>query len=162
MYVYIDVVSDITPAIGSDNALVCIDGNNDKNKIPDDDDYCFSSSLKRKTVFTYQGEGIFGFNGNFQKIPNHNDLIIMSDFTDKDNRWNKTKHSSYEFRIPFELIDRSNTFGFFVSVFDSNGNNLYSWPYDVERKHLLHIPSPSVWGNLVSPDNSINSNQNFE
>ncbi len=60
------------------------------------------------------------------------------------------------------VSSRSNTYGFYVSVFDSNGNNLYSWPQDVERKHLLHIPSPSVWGNLVSPDNSINSSQNFE
>lgn len=155
IYVHLDVTSDTTPARGSDNALVCIDGQNNKSKIPDTNDYCFSLSLLRNHVFTYQGGGSFGFNGNFVKISNPEGLIIISNITDQQNRYSKVTHSSYEFRIPLSIVEFSNTYGFYVSVFDSNKYKIYSWPYDVERKHLLYIPSPSLWGELVSPDNSI-------
>jgi hypothetical protein len=155
LYVHIDAMSDIIIDKGADNALVCVDGKNNKSVIPDGDDYCFSISLNRNYGFTYQGKGATGFNGNFQKIDNNENVIMVSNVTDKNNRYNKIVHSSYEFKIPLSIFEKNNEYGFYVSVFDSANNNLYSWPYDVERKHLLTIPSPSTWGIIYSPDNTM-------
>lgn len=155
LYVHVDVLNDNTIGKGSDNVLICVDGKNNKNIIPDSDDYCFLISLNRYYSFTFQGGGLFGYNGNFQKIDNHENVIIVSSVSDKNNRYNKILHPSYEFKIPLDIFERNNEYGFYVSVFDSANYNFYSWPYDVERKHLLYIPSPSMWGTIYSPDNSM-------
>lgn len=155
LYIQINAASDMIINKGSDNAVVCFDTKNDKTKISQLDDYCFFTSLGSNNYFTYQGGNISAINGFFKKIPNHKDFVAIGTTTDKIDRYNKTPHPSYEFRIPLDVIGRSDNYGFYISVFDAYTQNNYSWPTNIEKKSLLTIPSPSQWGDLVSPDKSL-------
>ncbi len=155
IYVFLDVVSDTVIDKGADNALICFDGKNDKSKIPGIDDYCFSTSLTRKISFAYQGNGIIGLNGHFQKIPNPDGYIAIGSVSDENDRYSKIPHTSYEFRIPIDVLGRSDNYGFYISVFEANSNMIYSWPTEVQQSRIFTIPSPSVWGDIVSPDKSM-------
>ncbi len=155
IYIHINVETDTVINKGIDSAIVCFDTNNDKTVISSSDDYCFSIAVDRKTPFTYQGGSISAINGHFKKIPNHKDFIAVGSASDKYDRYHKTPHVSYEFKIPLEVLGRSNNYGFYISVFDGYSQNHYSWPYDIKKQSLTSISSPSQWGNLVSPDNSL-------
>ena len=155
LYVQINAESDIVINKGSDSAIVCFDTKNDKTIIPQIDDYCFSTSLGRNSYFTYQGGNISANNGFFKKITNNKDFVAVGTTSDQNDRYSKIPHASYEFRIPLDVIGRSDNYGFYISVFDAHTQNHYSWPYNIEKQSLLSITSPSKWGNLVSPDKSL-------
>ena len=155
IYVFLDLVSDTVIEKGADNALICFDGKNDKTKIPGIDDYCFFTSLSRKISFAYQGNGIIGLNGHFQKIPNPDGYIAIGSVSDENDRYSKIPHTSYEFRIPIDVLGRSDNYGFYMSVYEANSNMIYSWPTEVQQTRIFTIPSPSVWGDIVSPDKSM-------
>ncbi len=155
IYIQINAASDMIINKGSDSAIVCFDTKNDKTTIPQTDDYCFSTSLGRNSYFTYQGGNVLAINGFFKKIPNDKDFVAIGTVSDKVDRYNKTPHASYEFRIPLDVLGRSDNYGFYVSVFDADTQNHYSWPYNIEKKSILSIPSPSQWGDLISPDKSL-------
>ena len=82
-------------------------------------------------------------------------FIAIGAASDKVDRYNKTPHASYEFKIPLDVIGRSSNYGFYISVFDKHSQNHYSWPYDIQKQSLISIPSPSKWGELISPDKSL-------
>lgn len=155
VYVMIDFVSDTHLDKGMDKAIVCFDTKNDKSKIAKQDDYCFSVSLNGKTSFTYQGGSPIALHGNFMTIPNPDGLIGVSTSSDQNDRYSSIPHSSYEFKIPTDLIGRSNVYGFYVGVYDDHSKKVYSWPQEIKTKSLLHIPSPKLWGEIVSPDKSL-------
>ncbi len=159
IYVFLDVISDTIIDKGADNALICFDGKNDKTRIPSFDDYCFSTSLSRKISFTYQGGGILGLNGHFQKIPNPENYIAIGNVSDENDRYSKIPHVSYEFRIPIDILERSDNYGFYIAVFEANSNVIYSWPTEVHQSRIFTIPSPSVWGDIISPDKSMTKSQ---
>jgi len=159
IYVFLDLVSDTVIDKGADNALICFDGKNDKTKIPGIDDYCFFTSLSRKISFAYQGNGIIGLNGHFQKIPNPDGYIAIGSVSDENDRYSKIPHTSYEFRIPIDVLGRSDNYGFYISVFEANSNMIYSWPTEVHQSRIFTIPSPSVWGDIISPDKSMANSQ---
>jgi len=159
VYVFLDVVTDTIIDKGADNALICFDGKNDKTNIPEMDDYCFSTSLSRKISFTYQGGGIIGLNGNFQKISNPEGYLAISNVSDKYDRYNRIPHASYEFRIPIDVLGRSDNYGFYMAVFEANSGIIYSWPTEVQQNRLFTIPSPSEWGEIISPDKSMGKPQ---
>jgi len=155
IYVFLDVVSDTIIDKGADNALICFDGKNDKSKIPGIDDYCFSTSLSRKISFAYQGNGIIGLNGYFQKIPNPDGYVAIGSVSDENDRYSKIPHVGYEFRIPIDVLGRSDNYGFYMSVYEANSKMIYSWPTEVHQSRIFTIPSPSVWGDIISPDKSM-------
>lgn len=155
LYIQINAASDMIINKGSDSAIVCFDTKNDKTKIPQTDDYCFSTSLGSNNYHTYQGGNISAINGFFKKISNDKNFVAVGAVTDKIDRYNKTPHSSYEFRIPLDVIGRSDNYGFYISVFDAHTQNNYSWPSNIEKKSILTIPSPSQWGDIISPDKSL-------
>lgn len=155
LYIQINAASDMIIDKGSDSAVVCFDTKNDKTIISQADDYCFSTSLGRNNYYTYQGGNISAINGFFKKIPNDKNFVAIGTVSDKVDRYNKTPHASYEFRIPLDVLGRSDNYGFYISVFDAYTNNNYSWPYNIEKKSILTIPSPSHWGDLISPDKSL-------
>ncbi len=159
IYVFLDVISDTIIDKGADNALICFDGKNDKTRIPSFDDYCFSTSLSRKISFDYQGGGILGLNGHFQKIPNPENYIAIGNVSDENDRYSKIPHVSYEFRIPIDILERSDNYGFYIAVFEANSNVIYSWPTEVHQSRIFTIPSPSVWGDIISPDKSMAKSQ---
>jgi len=159
VYVFLDFASDTIIDKGADNALICFDGKNDKTDIPGIDDYCFFTALSRKISFAYQGGGLIGLNGHFQKIPNPEGYVAIGNVSDKHDRYNKIPHVSYEFRIPLDVLGRSDNYGFYVAVYEANSGIIYSWPKEVQQNRIFTIPSPSEWGEIISPDKSMGKPQ---
>jgi len=155
IYVFVDSINDYTLDKGMDKATICFDGQNNKSKIPDKNDYCFSSTLGHKQGIVFQGGSVSAISGNFQKISNPDGFIAISSISDENDRYTKTPHPSYEFKIPIDLIKRSNNYGFYLSVYDATSDTFYSFPKETIRENLLKIPSPSQWGDIVSPDKSL-------
>jgi len=155
LYFFVDALNDFTLNKGMDNATICIDGQNNKNKISDDDDFCFSATLGNKQGVVFQGGSINEITENFEKISNPENFIGLSSVSDENDRYSKIPHPSYEFKIPIELLDRSDNYGFYISVYDANLDKFYSWPKNSTRENSSDIPPPSKWGNIVSPDKSL-------
>lgn len=155
IYIMLDVVGDQSIDHISDRAMICIDGNNDKTVIANSNDYCFLTALDGKQGFVYQGGSLLSVNGNFKKISNTEGFIGIGSQSDLNDKYSKIPHVSYEFKIPVNLFDRSNIYGFYVLVFDATTNQYYSWPIDIIPEDAFDIPSPSNWGELISPDKSI-------
>ncbi len=154
VYFLIDVVADKNPERNVDNAIICFDTENDKTLLANQDDYCFISVLGRNVGHTIQGGSYLSTQNYFKKIINHENFIGIGNISDENDRYSVIPHSSYEFRIPTDVITRSNIYGFYVGVFDKSENTLYSWPASA-TSHYTKIPSPSTWGTLVSPDSSL-------
>jgi len=155
IYVLVDVVSDISNDKGMDKATICFDGLNNKSDFPDENDYCFTVALGNKNGSVFQGYSHLVLKGNMAKISNPEGYIAASSISDENDRYSSVPHSSYEFRIPIDMFGRSNNYGFFLSVYDSNLEKFYNWPSDLKRENFFSLPSPKFWGDLVSPDNSI-------
>lgn len=155
IYVFMDDISTNRWASGADRAVVCFDKNNDKNLTANADDYCFVNILSGKEPFTLQGGSALGFTSNFKKIPNPEGFVAVAGISDQNDRYTPVPHPGYEFRIPTDLVGRSADYGFYVEVYHSLSNKVYSWPQDIDLTTPLEIPSPSQWGDLVSPDNSL-------
>ena len=154
VYFLIDVVADKNPERNADKAIICFDTENDKTLHANQDDYCFISVLGRNVGHTIQGGSYISTQNYYKKIPNHENFIGIGNISDENDRYSIIPHSSYEFRIPTDVITRSNVYGFYVGVFDQSENTLYSWPSSA-TSHYTKIPSPSSWGTLVSPDSSL-------
>lgn len=155
IYILLDAVDDQTIDHISDRAVVCIDGKNNKSIMAELDDYCFFVALNGKQGFVYQGGSSLSINGYFKKISNTEGFIGVGSKSDQNDKYSKIPHTSYEFKIPLNLFDRSNIYGFYVLVFDASTNQYYSWPTGIIPDGAFDIPSPSKWGELVSPDKSI-------
>lgn len=155
VYILLDVVGEESIDHISDRAMVCIDGLNDKTSIAGVDDYCFLASLDGKQGFVYQGGSSLELNGHFKKIQNSDGFVGVGGKSDQNDKYSYIPHTSYEFKIPLNLFGRSDVYGFYVLVYDASGNQYYSWPVGIDPDSPFDIPSPSNWGNLVSPDKSI-------
>ena len=155
IYIFVDVLKDNSLDVGSDRAIICFDTKNNKSIIPDNDDYCFIAILERDVGFTLQGGSAFATKSYFQVIPNHEDLIAIGASSDNNDRYLKSPHPSYEFKIPTELINRSNYYGFYVEAFDAKSGKSITWPPDIIKKNPTHIPEPEFWGDMISIDKSL-------
>lgn len=154
IYVLVDAVSDIYLDKGMDRTIVCLDTNNDKSLLSDSNDYCFVVTLDEKEPFVLQG-GFLDSDDHFKEIANPDGFIGISSVSNENDRYSNIPHTSYEFRIPTELVGRSDIYGFYLGVYDGHSNNIYSWPQDMILDSSQKIPSPSNWGELVSPDKSL-------
>ena len=112
----------------------------------------FSATLENKEGITFQGNNM---TGNFEKISNPKNFIGLSNISDKSNRYNKIPHVSYEFKIPIDLIQRSDNYGFYLSVYDADSDVRVSWPNNSGIEKSSKITSPNNWGDIVSPDKSL-------
>jgi len=155
IYVFIDVISDTYPDKGSDRATICFDTKHDKTLVANVNDYCFMAVLARSEGFTFQGGSLIAVNGNFKKIANPEGFIGIGSISNENDRYTKIPHPSYEFRIPTEVVGRSNLYGFYIEVFDAHLNEIYRWPNSADTEKPLQISSPTKWGDLISPDNSL-------
>lgn len=163
IYLFVDVVADEEPDFNGDKAMVCIDSKNNKSEFLDDDDYCFVVELQEsdffKTLLNQQDSAILQSKSSYtsleglEKITSR-EFVGIGTVSDKEDRYSSIPHASYEFKIPTELIGRSDNYGFFVNVFDSEDGTNYSWPESINLEKW-EIPSPSLWGNLISPDKSL-------
>lgn len=166
----IDVISDTNANIGTDKATVCIDSKNNKSEFFDSDDYCFIVQLEERNfidmLFNKQNNFVIQGHSQSKKIEELEkikvkDFVGIGTMSDKEDKYSGISHASYEFKIPIELIGRSDTYGFYVNVFDASSNVVYSWPEDI-KLNSFDIPSSSLWGNLVSPDKSVLENSENE
>lgn len=155
LYIFVDSIDDYTLNKGMDKATVCFDGENNKSNIPDKNDYCFSVALGQHQGTVFQGGSISAISGHFEKISNPDNFIAISSVSDDNDRYTKTPHPSYEFRIPLDLLKRSDNYGFYLSVYDAGSDTFHTFPKETMRENLLAIPSPSQWGDIISPDKSL-------
>ena len=155
IYVFVDPVNDLTLDEKKDKATVCLDGKNNKNEIHDTNDFCFSVSLGDTEGTVLQGNPTDESLTHMIKISNPDDFIAMSAVSDENDRYTKIPHPSYEFKIPIELLERSDNYGFYLSVYDASLDKSYSWPKNSTTENSSDIPPPSKWGDIVSPDKSL-------
>ena len=155
IYIFVDVLSDSSLDIGSDRTLICFDAKNDKSSYPDLNDYCFVGILGRDIGFTLQGGSPFATKSFFQSIQNNEELIIVGGISNENDRYSQQPHPSYEFKIPTDLISRSNHYGFYVESFDAKSGKSYTWPANIDKKFPTHIPGPEFWGDMISIDKSL-------
>ncbi len=155
IYVFVDPVNDLTLDEKMDEATVCFDGKNNKSKIHDTNDFCFSVSLGNDEGTVFQGNSIEESLISMQIISNPDNFIATSSVSDENDRYTKEPHPSYEFKIPIELLERSDNYGFYLSVYDASLDKFYSWPENSTRENSSDIPPPSEWGDIISPDKSL-------
>ena len=155
IYVFVDPINDLTLDENIDEATICFDGKNNKSKVHDTNDFCFSISLGNNEGSICQGNTIGEDTTSMHKIFNPDDFIAISTVSDENDRYTTIPHPSYEFRIPIKLLERSDNYGFYFSVYDASLDKFYSWPENSTRENSSDIPSPSKWGDIVSPDKSL-------
>ena len=155
IYIFVDVLSDTILDKGADRTTICFDTNNDKSTIPKDDDYCFVAILGREKGFVMQGDSSLGPNSNFNRISSPADFIAIGNVSNENDRYSNIPHASYEFRIPTDLVGRSNAYGLFLVVYEANSNKFLTWPQNVEINNQFKIASPKNWGEMISIDNSL-------
>ena len=154
IYILADVVGDIHIDKGLDRAVLCFDTKNDKSLIPNEDDYCFVAALGGKSSPTLQGGSPLAMTSHFKQIPSHVDYIGLGSASDENDRYSKIPHATYEFRIPIEVLGRTNIYGFYLGVYDAHTNRVITWPEGINVNNN-EIPSPSLWGEIYSPDKSL-------
>jgi hypothetical protein len=155
VYVFVDAVSFTNFVKHSDRTIVCFDKNDSKTTTPNENDYCFLVTLDNNKPIALQGGSSLAITGDFKKIDNPLGFIGIASISDQNDRYTATPHPSYEFRIPTGLIGRSDIYGFYLGVYDTNSNKVYSWPQNVTSTSQFGIPSPSQWGAMISPDKSL-------
>ena len=155
IYFLIDPVDDLTLDNGADKATICIDSKNNKSLIPDSDDFCFSIALGNSQGIVFQGGADLKSKNYMKRILNVDNFIAVSKISDANDRYSSIPHPTFEFKIPLELIGRSDNYGFYFSVYDASENQFSSYPIEAEREKMFTLPSPKLWGNLVSPDKSL-------
>ncbi|AFS81816.1 hypothetical protein NKOR_09855 [Candidatus Nitrosopumilus koreensis AR1] len=155
IYVLIDFVSDKKNDTNIDKAIICFDTKNEKNKIPDSNDFCFWIASGSKHPTTISGNSDFSSVGNWKNIPNHHLLIAVAGVSDQNDRYSTIPHMTYEFKIPIEQIGKNDVYGFYITVYDGSEQKWFSWPVNANSIKYPFIASPSLWGDLISPDKSI-------
>ena len=163
VYFMIDVVSDEKANFGNDQAIICIDSKNNKSSFIDDDDYCFVVKLQELNFF----EKLFGenysyvvkgktYSVNFDELEKIelSEFIGIGTMSDNEDRYSLVPHASYEYKIPIDLIGRSDSYGLYVAVYDADLDITYSWPKSIITESS-QIPKPYDWGNLISPDKTL-------
>jgi len=148
IYILLDVVPDKSNDKNQDWGVVCFDTKSDKNAKPDKNDYCFMIKLGSDKVVTMQGND----SDELVVLENHADLIGIGGFS--TDRYSQKNHANYEFRIPLELLERNNEYGFYVAAFDFSKSETYTWPPEIDLENS-EIPSPNKWGMIYSPDKTI-------
>lgn len=151
VYVFIDAITDITIDKEADKAMICFDTNNDKTAIPDQNDYCFLSTLESKSQIAYQGDPTA--RDYFREIPVPQGYRGISATSDKNDRYSSVSHTSYEFRIPTDTIGRKSIYGFYFSVYDASTKEIYTYPTNTTAVQMF--TSPENWGEVYSPDKSL-------
>lgn len=154
LYFMIDNEKDYTLDTNSDKATICIDTKNDKQEIPNENHFCFSVVLGHNQGSIFQGGSDFVMKNYYKKIKNVDGFLAVSKASGENNRYSKVPHPVFEFKIPIELIGRSDNYGFFVSVYESSSGKFYTWPENL-REGTFSMPPPYMWGNLISPDKTL-------
>ena len=151
VYVMIDPINDNTYDKKLDKATVCFNSDTNSTKF-NDKVFCFTASPELKSNTMLQGNS----NSNtLEETNSPSDYIGISTISDERDRYSKIPHTTYEFKIPTDLIGRFSTYDFFVSVYDASSNINYNWPQNIILEDPNEIPTPEQWGKIISPDKSL-------
>lgn len=155
IYVLVDETTKTQFNKNGDMAMICFDKNNTKSTTANENDYCFGVPFDGKYPFTLRGGSSLSETSHYMKIDNPSGLIGVSSVSDQNDRYTSTPHASYEFRIPMDVVGRSDTYGFYLDIYDQNKNHVYSWPQEISINSPFDIPSPNNWGEIISPDKTL-------
>ena len=156
----IDVLGDVTNDHMADRAIVCLDGK-ETSKMADESDWCYVATRGSKNGHTLMAvlHPIKPLILTYKRIILI--FIAIGGTSGENDRYVKTPHAAYEFKIPIEQIGFEDEYRFFMQVFD--GDDVMTYPNEHSGKYQK-IPSPKQWGGvMISPDHSISSehfNQN--
>lgn len=150
IHILVDNLGDTFPNKGEDRTTICL---NSKNKNPEKDNYCFIVTLGRNNPIVLQESSPYTIKSNFKRIFK-TEFKGMSDVTVTD-RYSVVPHVTYEFKIPVDLVGRSNEYQFYVAVYESQNNYILTWPKYTTLKNNFDIPPTSNWGTMISPDSSL-------
>lgn len=148
IYILVDPVTERSLDYMLDTAMVCFNSKYDNSE--KHDDYCFIAVLGESGGTTLQRSDL-----KFEQIPNHEQFIAVGNSSDNNDRYTAIPHPSYEFKIPIELLGRSDKYSFFFSMYDADKTKFYNWPTNLTRSDLSSIPESSYWGEIISPDKSL-------
>jgi len=151
VYVMLDVLLDLTPS-NDDYALVCFDSRINDSSKNNDSSYCFKINVndnKPETLLWSEEKNIF------EITKNHAQLVSVGGISDENDRYSRIPHTSFEFKIPIELLNRYDKYGYFVGVYNSNNTESHTWPPEMNIDLNSELPSPQNWGLLFSPDKSL-------
>lgn len=151
VYFLVDFVSDESAQPGKDSAIICMNTDNSNNGFFDENDYCFVSILNEKG-YILRGNST---SNQLEKIEAIDGYIAISSMSDENDRYSKIPHTSFEFRIPTDLIGRNDIYGFYVGIYDEENQLTFSWPQSIKTNSLFDVPPPNQWGSLISPDKSL-------
>ena len=146
IYILIDEVSKTKYNDNADMAMICFDKNNSKSIMPNKNDYCFGVPFNSNNSFTLRADSPLEETSHYTKIQNPDGFIGISSISDENDRYSDVPHASYEFRIPTDVVGRSDDYGFYLGVYDAKENHVYSWPQDVSIDSFSKIPIPNSGG----------------
>ena len=148
IYFLLDFVSDTHLDTGEDKAMICL---NPQEEPISDEQFCFFSTLGtdnskilKKTINSE----------NFVEI-NYENFVGISNVSDENDRYSPTPHSTYEFKIPTDLVERNSEYGLYIAVYEANADRIVTFPTNLNPKNFDDIPEVTKWGKLVSPDKSL-------
>ncbi len=149
IYFLIDFEGDTNLENGKDKAMICLNPKENENP---NEQFCFITILEDPNssvlMRTSNSE-------NFQEIDKPDGFIALSAASDENDRYSKIPHSSYEFKIPTDLVGRSSEYGFYLAVHEANSDKTFTFPSQVEPITFDVIPDSNNWAKLVSPDKSL-------
>lgn len=155
LYVFLDFITENHFKKFSDYGIICMVQNKTSELSPQNDDFCFLVALGSHNPLTFHGGGSLALTNYFIKIQNDQRLIAVGGISDEHDRYSSTPHASYEFRIPISVVGRSDAYGFYAATYDAQTGKSYSWPKNISSESFPAIPSPSNWGELISPDKTL-------
>ena len=155
LYVFLDAIEQEKFTKNSDYGIVCITSNTSIENTPQNDDHCFLVALGTSNRITLQGGSDLSLTDHYTRVDNDPRFIAISNVSDNNDRYTNDPHPSYEFRIPIDLVGRSDKYHLFAATYDTTNNHMSSWPANIDTMKFPNIPSPSKWGDLISPDKSI-------
>ena len=151
IYFFVDFVSDQSIDVGKDKAMICLDTDNDKTTIPNENDFCFLTILEANESKVFQGT--HDVENSLKEISIPKNFIANSSRSDHNDRYSDIPHAGYEFKIPTDLVGRSSEYGLSLLVYDEFTNQTFIWPY--ESNQSFKNLNPSLWGEMISPDKSL-------
>lgn len=155
LYVFLDAIEQNKFTKNSDYGIVCITSNINSEYISQNDDHCFLVALGTNNAITLQGGSDLSLTDHYTRIKNDPRFIAISNISDNNDRYTNNPHPSYEFRIPIDLVGRSDKYHLYAGTYDTVSKHMSSWPVNIDTMKFPNIPSPSKWGDLISPDKSI-------
>jgi hypothetical protein len=150
IYVLLDYVTDTSIDTTSDKAVVCLTNRNENSV---SGDFCFVADLKSTSGQIYE---IDPESGSLMLLNQSAEgFAAVGGISDSNDRYSDMEHTGYEFRIPTDLVGRSDSYGFFISVYDSKTKEFFVWPAGQRGDNSLGVPQQDMWGQIISPDKSL-------